>query len=350
MIDTFDYQDTEGATPYPDPRRKKQPGPVDPLLDELMKTNEASPSAPSLPIVDSGALPPPVTSRTNTGAPSSPYAPSPAPAAVPSSAPANVGHDGTYNGMTREQWRDAWMGMGSGMTREQVDAWMAANGATKQAGNGTFLTPFGESLDLGTGYRSGNVSAGWTPVTGGAGADRNLGAGGGAGSGNGAGGNVPNDEIHRILMEELQGLRGPIDPNDPRLKGQVDAFRNEQSRASQQARSALTERANYQGLPTGYVDAGIQSGIEDAGLQTAKFQGELTQKEYENRRAELDRLMQMALSSSDGAAARELQAQIAELDRNQQNSQFYDTMGYNVNRDQNNLDYLMTQMLMNGGA
>ena len=160
----------------------------------------------------------------------------------------------------------------------------------------------------------------------------------------------PNDPLHKLLMEELNGLRGPVDPNDPRLKNQVDAFRNEQSRATGDARAALMERANYQGLSSGYVDSGIQAGIESAGLNTAKFQGELTANEYDNRRNELGRLLQLAISSQDSQAARDLQAQISALDRAQQNSQFYDTMGYNMTRDQNNLDYLMAQMLMGGGS
>lgn len=99
------------------------------------------------------------------------------PGGTGSSAQGGVGHDGVFNGQTREQWRDAWMSTGGGQTQQQVDAWMAANGAQKLSGNGTFLTPFGEVLDLGTAYRSGNVSAGWTPV-----------GGGGGNGGSGAGG------------------------------------------------------------------------------------------------------------------------------------------------------------------
>jgi hypothetical protein len=47
-----------------------------------------------------------------------------------------------------------------------TDQWMQQNGATKLANNGTFMTPYGEVLDLGIGYRSGNVTPGWTQTGG----------------------------------------------------------------------------------------------------------------------------------------------------------------------------------------
>lgn len=358
------YSDVGGDAPYPDPRRKRPSS--DPLLDELMA--DPSPSAPKLPDPSTGPVRAggsPVASLTNdegptpvdpnnTGAtPPSPYIepPPPAPADPPPGSPTpnstpppatptqDVGHDGVYNGMTREQWRDAWMSNTGVMTPAQVDAWMAAHGATKVSDNGTFRTPYGETLDLGIGYRSGQVRAGFTGTGGGS---------GGSGSGSGGAG-WQNDQLHQMLMHELQGLSGPFDANDPLIQNRVNSFRNEQARSTQEARSAMMERANYMGAGQGYQDAAIQSGIEDAGLATAQYEGQITAQEYERRRSELDRLLQMAISSSDNQAARELQAEISRLDREQQNSQFYDTMGYNINRDQNQLDYLMAQLLMNGG-
>ena len=77
--------------------------------------------------------------------------------------PPNVGHEGSYNGQSREQWRDAWMSSGT-KNQAGTDAWLSQNGATKLAGNGTFLTPFGEVLDLGQNYRTGVVTPAWTRV------------------------------------------------------------------------------------------------------------------------------------------------------------------------------------------
>jgi hypothetical protein len=75
----------------------------------------------------------------------------------------NVGHDGTYNGMNREQWRDAWMSSGV-KDPAATDAWLTSMGAKKIGDNGTYYTPFGEGLDLGIGYKTGSVMPGWTDV------------------------------------------------------------------------------------------------------------------------------------------------------------------------------------------
>lgn len=379
----IDDPNAEGVLPDDplNPRRKSRVAGSDPLLDELMAENGASPSAPSLPSV----APPPTSpvATTNTAAtPPSPYlsAPSaakggsgetlvnnstnnavvaptdtgtPSAAARPASSYMVEGLDmgklTSGEGVTPKY--QFWRAMQSGVPYEQAVAQIGG-----QVIDGERFMLNGTVVDI-TRDVEGDAAAQWLELGNGSNDPR---PGTPEERARANGGKDPltgfslkgtgQDGIHEILMQELMGLRGPVDPNDPRLKGQVDAFRNEQSRASQASRSALAERANFQGLPSGYVDAGIQSGIEDAGLETAKFQGELTQREYENKRAELDRLLQMAVSSSDSAAARALQAEISKLERDQQNSQFYDTMGYNVNRDQNNLDYLMAQLLMQGGA
>lgn len=59
-----------------------------------------------------------------------------------------VGHDGSINGMTREQYRDAWMSSGVDSVAGMQD-WLAKNGGNMVAANGTVVTPFGETLDMG---------------------------------------------------------------------------------------------------------------------------------------------------------------------------------------------------------
>lgn len=71
-----------------------------------------------------------------------------------------VGHDGTINGMNREQWRDAWQS--SGVTNKaQAQEWLAKNGGRWVADNGTIQTPFGETGDMLIAARTGNGRAGW---------------------------------------------------------------------------------------------------------------------------------------------------------------------------------------------
>lgn len=73
---------------------------------------------------------------------------------------AQVGHNDVFNGMNREQYRDAWLGSGvkdiAGMKE-----WTAKNGGRVISDNGTMVTPFGETMDNLIAARTGNGHAGW---------------------------------------------------------------------------------------------------------------------------------------------------------------------------------------------
>jgi len=75
----------------------------------------------------------------------------------------NVGHDGVFNGMNREQWRDKWMSSGK-MSPEEMTKKLTEMGATNAGRGDYWTTPHGETYDLGIGYKTGNPMAGWTPV------------------------------------------------------------------------------------------------------------------------------------------------------------------------------------------
>lgn len=72
-----------------------------------------------------------------------------------------VGHDGTANGLTREQWRDKWMSSGA-RTIDDLKRFLAENGGEILSDNGSAKTPFGESLDLLANARTGNGTPAWT--------------------------------------------------------------------------------------------------------------------------------------------------------------------------------------------
>lgn len=88
----------------------------------------------------------------------------------------NVGHDGNFNGMNREQWRDAWMGLGK-VKATDADNWLRAHGAQAMPGKGDkWMTPFGEHYDLqiargaaNDGKNGGMIRAGWSGMRGGGG-------------------------------------------------------------------------------------------------------------------------------------------------------------------------------------
>lgn len=80
-----------------------------------------------------------------------------------------VGHDGTINGMNREQYRDAWMASGASNPQE-MQAFLAQHGGSVVSGNGTVRTPFGEDLDMMYNARgSAQTGSGGKPTWGGGG-------------------------------------------------------------------------------------------------------------------------------------------------------------------------------------
>lgn len=75
----------------------------------------------------------------------------------------NVGHDGTQNGMNREQWRDSWMGSGTS-NNQMMDQWLAQNGGQRLNDAGVVRTPYGEILDMGIAYKTGQGKPGFTDI------------------------------------------------------------------------------------------------------------------------------------------------------------------------------------------
>lgn len=138
------------------------------------------------------------------------------------------------------------------------------------------------------------------------------------------------------LYNTLQARAGQslkVDPNDPIIKAQVDAYRAEQTRA---ARNLMSEQAERGGVNSNQ-DATQRSATEKAAQQTAGFQGQLLSNEVAARRQEI----QAALSGQQGILTAQqqmaLQQELANLDvklrsyqfgqsQNQQEAQFARTL------------------------
>lgn len=76
----------------------------------------------------------------------------------------DVGHEGTTaGGMNRQQFRDSWMQSGIGNS-QQMDEWLAKNGGQRLNDAGVVRTPFGETLDMGIAYKTGQGKPGWTDI------------------------------------------------------------------------------------------------------------------------------------------------------------------------------------------
>lgn len=254
-----------------------------------------------------------------------------------------VGHNGTFNGQTREQYRDALMG--SGITNlAGLQAWLAQHGGVLQSNNGTVMTPFGESIDALIGARTGNGMAGWTGVgAGSAGAGALGAAGSGAGAtAAGAPGTDFQSQIRQMLMAQLAKASEPVTADDPEIKNQMTAQERTLERTRQERRSASAERAASQGLlnggtSSGAFDADLAAGYEDKGASLASVQAQLFSSAIQSKRTQLTALLQTAVQSGDNESARALQLQIAQMDDTlkrlglqQSQSQFDDQYGLSI--------------------
>lgn len=262
-----------------------------------------------------------------------------------------VGHDGSQNGLSREQYRDAWMSSGV-KDMAGLRAWTAQHGGNVLSDNGTVQTPYGEQLDMLIGARTGNGQAGWTAGAGMQGANTGPGGPGAAGAGAGAAGSPgaasdPNSfqgQIRAMLLQQMQQNGKPVDMNDPQIAGEMNAQRTVLERQRQERRAAMAERnaasgLNSGGAGSGAMDADIASGYEDMGHQLTGIQAQLFTRELTRKQTALNQQMQMALQTGDAESARALQLQMqgvdAELRRqqmSQQQSQWNDQFGLNASQ------------------
>ncbi len=143
----------------------------------------------------------------------------------------------------------------------------------------------------------------------------------GSTSGSTSGTNSDYSDLYNLLMQRAkQSLE--VNPNDPIIKGQTDAFRATQDRG---IRDYLSQSAEKGGNNSN-LGASTRSAYEHAGQNTAAMQSQLMQNELNSRRTEI----QNALSESGSlltahdqlALQRELGLINAEIQRLSVNNQF----------------------------
>ena len=142
-----------------------------------------------------------------------------------------VGHDGTTSGgMTREQYRDAWMSSGIS-NMDQLRRWVAQHGGQVVSDNGTVRTPFGETLDMLQNARTGNGRAAWSGLGGNSGGRGGGGSGSGSGGSGGGGGVGFGDELKKALAGLFPGGMFNQDIVNTRTQGareNLERFRKSQ--------------------------------------------------------------------------------------------------------------------------
>jgi hypothetical protein len=155
----------------------------------------------------------------------------------------------------------------------------------------------------------------------------------------GAGASAGNDntylqQIREMINAQIGKMGATPSITDPELAAQSNAYRRARERSGQDARAALAQRAAANGLllggnSSGSFDVGVQGIHEGIGEDTAAHDAGLVGDEVQQRRATLQGLLNMALSSGDAESVRALQLQLAQMDEAlrkqqmaQQSSQF----------------------------
>lgn len=183
----------------------------------------------------------------------------------------------------REQFRDQWMGTGTNVAAQND---LLARYGIQIDGAGRATLPSGELMDLRIGARSGQNLAGWTGV----GPTAGPGNGGGGGWNGGSGGasfDSRTEELYQMLLHRAtQGLN--VDPNDPVIRAQSDAYGANAERAR---RNFLADTAESAG-PLANLQGERRLSAERLGQQTGAFESELVGREMTARRNEIAQALQ----------------------------------------------------------
>lgn len=122
------------------------------------------------------------------------------------------------------------------------------------------------------------------------------------------------DQIRSIILSRLGALSQPYDPNSPEITQPLDAARVEVARAQQQARNALAERLYATGnLNTNELNQGVQQNIEQGGQALGTLRSNLITTQLQNRAAQLQSLLSLAVQTGDTASAQAIQVELANL-------------------------------------
>lgn len=140
-----------------------------------------------------------------------------------------------------------------------------------------------------------------------------------------------NTGLRDALMQQLTVLNQPVNPDDPALSAQSNAIRLENQRAAERSRSALAERAAGQGLSSsGALDTGILGIEQQRGEANAQGIGQLLGQEMQGRRNALISLLNPALALGDQTATSNINQQLAAINQQLAQSNFYDDSGYRL--------------------
>jgi hypothetical protein len=121
-------------------------------------------------------------------------------------------------------------------------------------------------------------------------------------------------ETRQIIMDRLRAAGQPVDENSASIRAPLSAARDEVQRSSDRERTAMAERMYASGqLNSGAMNQYIQQSAEKGASSLSNLRANLITHETDQKRAELQNLLQMATASGDSEQARSIQAQISAL-------------------------------------
>lgn len=148
-----------------------------------------------------------------------------------------------------------------------------------------------------------------------------TGGGGGAGGGTGPGFNTSVNGQSNTLLDLLMkraGASETVDPNDPIIQAQTDAFRGEGVQARRDFLSAQAEGAG----PYGNQRSEERRSAEELGKSVGGFRAQAMQQELSAKRAQIEHALSGAAGFITEQQRMQLQNQLTRLQLAQQESQF----------------------------
>jgi hypothetical protein len=150
-----------------------------------------------------------------------------------------------------------------------------------------------------------------------------------------------NQGLRDFMTSQLGQLSTPVDENSPDIAPALSAYNTQSQRDQQIQRDALAERYYATGeggnaLQSGGFNTAVQGIGEAAAAGRQNFAGSTLYNAAQNRRQQLQSMLQTAVGAGQTDAAQQIQSQIANIDAQlreqgltQQNTQFNDQLSYN---------------------
>lgn len=150
-----------------------------------------------------------------------------------------------------------------------------------------------------------------------------------------------------------------VDPteNDPDILGPTEAYRGEAERATRMNRESMAERAGAQGLPTGSLDAAVETGNEDLGKAVGGYKANLLSNKFGQYATGLSDAVKTGAGILDSGVSSDLQNRVSTLSAAEaanrdfaQNNQFYDNLGVSAADNTSSLQQILYSFLLSGGG